>query len=131
MMVRSPIIFCYDNELQIKLRSGKEVHTDVNIVPDCMAYGLLDESIHARSRNGDVLEIVCFQVKCKCRLLESAAESGPGIYIHVPASQQAQVRWSPQQQELGPNSTQKTSLLGEDCPHLYVVLPHHQFPMWD
>jgi hypothetical protein len=29
------------------------------------------------------------------------------------------------------NSTQKTSLLGEDCPHLYVVLPHHQFPMWD
>jgi hypothetical protein len=32
---------------------------------------------------------------------------------------------------LGLNSTQKTSLMGEDCPHLYVVLPHHQFPMWD
>jgi hypothetical protein len=32
---------------------------------------------------------------------------------------------------LVPNSTQKTSLMGEDCPHLYVALPHHQFPMWD
>jgi hypothetical protein len=32
---------------------------------------------------------------------------------------------------LGPNSTQKTSLMGEDCPHLYVVLLHHQFLMWD
>jgi hypothetical protein len=31
----------------------------------------------------------------------------------------------------GPNSTQKTSLMGEDCPHLNVALPHHQFPMWD
>jgi hypothetical protein len=30
-----------------------------------------------------------------------------------------------------PNSTQKTSLMGEDCPYLYVALPHHQFPMWD
>jgi hypothetical protein len=64
-------------------------------------------------------------------LLESAAESGPGIYTHVPASQQAQVQRSPQQQEHGPNSTQKTSLMGEDCPHLYVVLPHSQFPMCD
>jgi hypothetical protein len=30
-----------------------------------------------------------------------------------------------------PNSTQKTSLIGDDCPHIYVVLLHHQFLMWD
>jgi hypothetical protein len=28
-----------------------------------------------------------------------------------------------------PNSTQKTSLIGDDCPHIYVVLLHHQFLM--
>jgi len=52
-------------------------------------------------------------------------------YTHEPAPYQAKVHQSPTNQGLGPNSTQKTSLMGEDFPTLYVVLPHHQFPMWD
>jgi len=31
----------------------------------------------------------------------------------------------------GPYSIQKTSLIGEGSPALYVVLPHHRYTMWD
>ena len=30
-----------------------------------------------------------------------------------------------------PHSTQKTSLIGEGPPALYVVLSHHRYMMWD
>ena len=31
----------------------------------------------------------------------------------------------------GDHPTQKTSMIGEGFPALYVVLPHHRYMMWD
>jgi hypothetical protein len=60
-----------------------------------------------------------------------AAKSGPARYTHEPAPHQALGLPEPTTIGLRANSTQKISLMGEDCPHLYVALRHHQFPMWD
>jgi hypothetical protein len=68
---------------------------------------------------------IALDTNCKI----GAAESGPARYTHEPAPHQALGPPEPTTTGPGPNSTQKTSLMVEDCPHLYVVLPHHQFPM--
>jgi hypothetical protein len=68
---------------------------------------------------------IALDTNCK----SGAAESGPTRYTHEPAPHQALGPPEPTTTGPGPNSTQKTSLMVEDCPHLYVVLPHHQFPM--
>jgi hypothetical protein len=74
----------------------------------------------------------CFQsfsdLQLQHHLLESAAESNPRSYTDEPAPPTSLGPMeSTQQQELGCNSTQNTSLMGEHGRHLYVMLLHIYF----
>jgi hypothetical protein len=62
-------------------------------------------------------------------MLELRSGIRPARYTHKPAPHQALGLPESTTTRPGPNSSQKTSLMGEDCPHLYIVLPNHQFLM--
>jgi hypothetical protein len=88
-------------------------------------------------------DIACWHPQClarhtthgcdphRCKLLEWRSGIRPDPLYPRAGANKALGPPEPTATGLVSNSTQKTSLMGEDWPHLYVALPHHQFPMWD
>jgi hypothetical protein len=56
-------------------------------------------------------------------MLECVAESSLARYTHEPAPLAPRSTGATTYQGLGPNSTQKTSLIGEDCSRLICCAP--------